>query len=1638
MQKISEAQITDELNVPVEDIQDKNGNSIVENKVAKVATAEQGIIADSAIQGIQLNGNTLQPSGEQVVNVQAATPAQGTKADSAIQGVSFNGTALTPDSSKKVNIQAATVDQGNTADTALQGVSLGGTELTPDANKKVDIPVDTDLSTTSVNPVQNKVVNAGIAAETSRATAAEAAKVSDVIINGSSALNTNKNAIINYDDALSATSENAPQNKAVKSVTDANAAATAAVAGRATALENIPVQLASGTTTLAALVNGLIAAKSYVDNALAAYKGLKPNGFIQTTAPTQGLSDGDLWINADAKPTTYPVQAYTYTSGAWSTTTSDYTPQAGDVMQLTDSAGATSTLVADANGGWITLGGSAFNPDTKTITLNQAEQATLAESTAETPDYGVALNNIQFQFQERLNQAEADSAYQDDNGNAILPSVGVGGHGYLFAQALGHPTTLPSSDWSFTIALKGSSTAAYTVASASGVITIQTGTDTPLIYMNADGSINTTNFPAGVWPMPDGTVILGGNIGADEKRVNWLRSVWVTSLYEEMGKFQNLPADLKALLTDKTLINAISVVWNQGKMHSIQNFDFNNVASQLGTGQGIMGETAFNTATMEYPPTMDNGFNDLISRYTSGAGNDTIYITAFEHDTQNVWSVNQYRDHTSDAASYTLSGTIIPVGGGAAIACNTAKWLPVAGVLAGSCDLETIRSHGLGLHIAHYEKGTTGLPFTDGDALGITYTANELDDQGVMQRIVHIFLIDLKTGTSYTIKSNGSGTKWIAGIPDVDMWHSFNVEDKHGNEWTIGTDGNAVAPDATRASTWTNPMYAGSNDSGLPWTPALTATDARKFYYTKNQQGGTYYVYEWYDPAVTGVAASDVLAEAYADRPFITWVELSALGAAIDNLISAIKAGTILFDEEAIFDAYISKAEGGSDSHLRVRFVGALTAGAGTIDVYLDDHKLLAATAISSITGSVVDLLEATYWGEASVWDKTNDRVLLYTTGTYKYDRESLPTALTGTTPDIFAGMLFYAQGTPTAWQQTSGTIDVGYYIRTKTVPAIYGLTKLYNPIYLSGPNAPVPGTYTSWAPATLWPLLEDQQTVSVEFDHVAGGPGTSSQYEDWTALVWYTENKDGSNGRLHYFATRVGDAALHGATGVLTATTLTWSMKGNADLIGLTDSLNIADLISGLESSDFGFFQQDMSNYDIGEFPGLPADIINDTVNQERYGYITGWITYNSTVHMNCHLIQYDHPNSGKVLGEWTGWADYNNATSTWPTSFTWSRAETKEVDAGTYTNAQAGFDIILGNPTIFTKFTMRVESYASSDNGSAEIRFDNAYAGGTTPVVNAVIKYNTLSKLQIGTFYVNATDGLLHLWVPYATTASGHLHVNIIDCQTTPTNEGNYSRLNATIAFKTTALDLSAITNKVQITLVNKITTSFSFGSGTATVVKQDNVVSVYGAVPANVANGTVLGTLPLTEYYPAQHQFVDVLNGSGTLGGHIQISSTNGQMIFYRDGAAMTAAGYVGTSYLAATTVGGSTSASLSIAPALTEVISPAFTLIGFNSGGNVYAHKYGTHIWINTSSTATLGSDGDYVSMTAIASGSSNLLGTIPAGFKPFHNTRINCFAETTAVSQERVLWIRAGSGSVQDYLGDTITSGNTSIDYEGGL
>lgn len=89
------------------------------------ATSAQGTRADSAIQGVKVNGNLIQSYANKTVttSINAATPEQGAKADSAIQGVQGNGTTITPNANNVVNVTPSNIDAVPTSRT-INGKAL--------------------------------------------------------------------------------------------------------------------------------------------------------------------------------------------------------------------------------------------------------------------------------------------------------------------------------------------------------------------------------------------------------------------------------------------------------------------------------------------------------------------------------------------------------------------------------------------------------------------------------------------------------------------------------------------------------------------------------------------------------------------------------------------------------------------------------------------------------------------------------------------------------------------------------------------------------------------------------------------------------------------------------------------------------------------------------------------------------------------------------------------------------------------------------------------------------------------------------------------------------------------------------------------------------------------------------------------------------------------------------------------------------------------------------------------------------------------------------------------------------------------------------------------------------------------------
>jgi Cu/Ag efflux protein CusF len=134
----------------------KNADDIADlqaDKADKVTGATNGNFA-----GLDTNGN-LTDSGKKAADF--ATAEQGAKADTAIQGVSINGQEVTPDASKKINLGENYVQDANYVHTdsnytaaektklagiaegaqvnVIETVKVNGVALTPDAQKAVNV-----------------------------------------------------------------------------------------------------------------------------------------------------------------------------------------------------------------------------------------------------------------------------------------------------------------------------------------------------------------------------------------------------------------------------------------------------------------------------------------------------------------------------------------------------------------------------------------------------------------------------------------------------------------------------------------------------------------------------------------------------------------------------------------------------------------------------------------------------------------------------------------------------------------------------------------------------------------------------------------------------------------------------------------------------------------------------------------------------------------------------------------------------------------------------------------------------------------------------------------------------------------------------------------------------------------------------------------------------------------------------------------------------------------------------------------------------------------------------------------------------------------------------------------------------------
>lgn len=168
--KVNNKALSSDISLTASDVgASASGHSHAFNTLTSKPTTLSGYgITDAVPATRKVNGKVL--SGDislSASDVGAATTAQGTKADSAIQGVKVNGTLVTPDSNKTVNIDAtsinaATPEQGAKADSAIQGIQGNGTTITPNANKIVNVTPSNIGAVPTSRTVNGKALSSNI------------------------------------------------------------------------------------------------------------------------------------------------------------------------------------------------------------------------------------------------------------------------------------------------------------------------------------------------------------------------------------------------------------------------------------------------------------------------------------------------------------------------------------------------------------------------------------------------------------------------------------------------------------------------------------------------------------------------------------------------------------------------------------------------------------------------------------------------------------------------------------------------------------------------------------------------------------------------------------------------------------------------------------------------------------------------------------------------------------------------------------------------------------------------------------------------------------------------------------------------------------------------------------------------------------------------------------------------------------------------------------------------------------------------------------------------------------------------------------------------------------------------------------
>ena len=124
------------------------------------ATAEQGMKADLAVQGVKLNGSLIIPDAENVVDIEVselggATAEQGAKADSALQGVKVNGTLLEADSQ---NIVDVIVSGGGGSSSVTYTAEIGANWVAAETGEYIQTVVVNGILATD-NPIVDVVLD---------------------------------------------------------------------------------------------------------------------------------------------------------------------------------------------------------------------------------------------------------------------------------------------------------------------------------------------------------------------------------------------------------------------------------------------------------------------------------------------------------------------------------------------------------------------------------------------------------------------------------------------------------------------------------------------------------------------------------------------------------------------------------------------------------------------------------------------------------------------------------------------------------------------------------------------------------------------------------------------------------------------------------------------------------------------------------------------------------------------------------------------------------------------------------------------------------------------------------------------------------------------------------------------------------------------------------------------------------------------------------------------------------------------------------------------------------------------------------------------------------------------------------------